>query len=643
MELPHLVAILVFMRILNFTFFYLSWLWLSFFVICCGNEGALRDEFENFAFDVEDKDDSLRSLSFRSQETTLSDFQENAADFIPIPAAYIVAFKQQVKRPSGLKESFLEENLRNFQDLNSEIFSDPRVSTVRYLAEVNLGSSGKGDPLGVLNKSTFSTLNTQMFGDRKQETNHPLSLQRVDFRSEAEAEETLKEWFDRGDIWYAEPDYENKLFANDFGTYSESYTALNQTWMSGIRLTEAFKTLSTSASLFDDVPIIAVMDTGVDYQHPQLANKMWQNDSVGNAGCGEDTYGCNTAVGNKSYLGNGDVFPFLVDGPNTTCPKVETQCDRSCCHGTHVAGIIAASLANGSKSAGVCPICRIMAIRVMSLSENKSPTIMDSSIIGGLKYVSRFLSKDGSGLAVRVINASFGKYQRSKTTNILIRSLSETGKGTIVIGAAGNEDSMKMQYPAAYKDAIAVASLQANSAQNATAGSSWTRLNSSNFGRWVDIAAPGSDIISTVPGNQTEPKSGTSMAAPVVAGLAGLLLSNNPDMTARDLRNALLNSADPTLYENSVNASYYPKIRGDSSPTPMLGTGLLNAATAIKGSTAANLPSTKPLDRVSTGCGSIKNNRRDSMPNIFLYLFGLLPILFTLLKTKKRKSLRCTH
>ncbi len=200
---------------------------------------------------------------------------------------------------------------------------------------------------------------------------------------------------------------------------------------------------------------------------------------------------------------------------------------------------------------------------------------------------------------------------------------------------------MKMQYPAAYKDSIAVASLSFSGATKSTTASSWIRLKRSNYGRWVDIAAPGNSIISTVPGtNGAEPKTGTSMAAPMVSGVAGLILSANPNISIKELRSILINTANPSLYSNEVNANYYTTIKGESAPTPMLGSGMVDAAAAVEGKSSSNIPSAKALDRVTPGCGIIVKEKQSSTKNksetnkYLSIVFLMLPLLITTIYLK---------
>jgi hypothetical protein len=172
--------------------------------------------------------------------------------------------------------------------------------------------------------------------------------------------------------------------------------------------------------------------------------------------------------------------------------------------------------------------------------------------------------------------------------------------GTLLVAAAGNEDTLTQEYPAAFSDAVAVAAVDQQ----------LNKVSFSNFGRWVSISAPGNDMSSTVPGAGIEPKSGTSMATPMVAGVVGLLLARYPGIGFDDLRNAVLSSADPTLYDPGRGGGfnynyYYPKIAQDSVRQPLLGYGMLNAAAAVNRTTSQELPLFSPLDRVRPGCSVV--------------------------------------
>jgi thermitase len=241
---------------------------------------------------------------------------------------------------------------------------------------------------------------------------------------------------------------------------------------------------------------IAVVDTGVDYYHPDLDGKVIK---------GAD---------------------FVADDDD---PIDEND------HGTHVAGIAAANTNNGIGIAGLAPKASILAVRV--LDADGSGTLDD--VAQGIRYA--------ADQGAQVINLSLGGNLGSKTLQDAVNYA--WNKGSVIVAAAGNTGVALPSYPAYYSNAIAVAATDQND----------QKASFSNFGTWVDIAAPGVDIYSTITNNQYASYSGTSMASPVVAGVAGLLAAQGKN--ASQIRAALEDTADPvtgtgTLFQNGrVNAA----------------------------------------------------------------------------------------
>ena len=166
-------------------------------------------------------------------------------------------------------------------------------------------------------------------------------------------------------------------------------------------------------------------------------------------------------------------------------------------HGTHVAGTVAAMTDNGTGVAGGCPACKLIIAKVFDPDRG-----YDFAIARGITW-----SADSGA---KVLNCSFtgpGDSQALKDAIIYA-----TSKGAVVVAAAGNGDTNKPKYPAAYPGVIAVAATNQED----------RRTFFSNYGSWVDVAAPGVGILSTVPGGYRS-FNGTSVAAPHVSALAGLL------------------------------------------------------------------------------------------------------------------------
>lgn len=272
--------------------------------------------------------------------------------------------------------------------------------------------------------------------------------------------------------------------------------------------------------------LIGIVDTGVYWSHPDLVDNMWTNpdepvDGVDNDGNGyiDDVFGVNTMTG------SGD--------PNDPHG-----------HGTHVAGIIAA---RGNNSLGVTGVMWRASLIGVSATNSSSGAFTTSSLVAGLNY---FHDLKVAGHNVRVVNASWGGYSYSSAMNTAISQLNDVG--VLLVCAAGNDDTNnddRPHYPSDY-DWPNVVSVGAT-------GPTKRSASYSNYGTSVDIAAPGGDTVvsaegyiystqrSATPGLSVYVgREGTSMAAPVVTGALGLIVSQRPALTGSELRSLLLTSAD---------------------------------------------------------------------------------------------------
>ena len=251
--------------------------------------------------------------------------------------------------------------------------------------------------------------------------------------------------------------------------------------------------------------MVAVIDSGVDYNHPDLRNAMWRNpqeiagngiDDDGN-GIVDDIYGANFV----QLAGNSQNDPMDKD--------VGT---RSYGHGTHCAGIIAATANNGQGIAGVAGISKgkvkIMAIRALGPRGGATSWLMTA-----LNYAISKGAKISS-------NSYGGPSSQGQQENAAWKRVLERNPGHLFISAAGNEET---KIGANYSPA-------ANTASNHICVASSTESSAmsdfSNYGTpYVHVFAPGSRIASTFPNNRYKYSSGTSMACPMVSGLAALLMS----------------------------------------------------------------------------------------------------------------------
>lgn len=261
--------------------------------------------------------------------------------------------------------------------------------------------------------------------------------------------------------------------------------------------------------------VVAVLDSGVDYTHEDLAPNMWQRPA-------------NLTPYQDAELGSiDDEFGFnAID--NASDPMDENG------HGTHCAGIVGAEGENNIGIAGVNWKVRIMPLKFM----NAGGFGTTKDAIEAINYV---INRKKAGVNVRIISASWGSTQKSRALEDVIR---EAGENDILfVAAAGNSsvnNDRTPHYPSSYNlpNVISVAALDRND----------QLASFSNYGpKSVAVAAPGVDILSTWLGNAYEEKSGTSMATPVVSGVAALIVAENPRISVDALRKKILASSDPIV------------------------------------------------------------------------------------------------
>jgi len=589
---------------------------------------------------------------------------------------YIVLFKSLPGLERAAFVGYHAETVYFSPFLNEKYHYDAGIEDIRLISAVEVPS------LQAEAETPLATLNWQ-------QAPHPPTgiITEVQFASNALAAAHLQHWQERGDIYFAEPVYVSLM--SDYNKLHTRYNGyqVNEDdwywWHKEIKLADALANIAKAAPTNQRYlpynkakeTIIAVFDSGIDYEHPALKERMYDfGEEIPDLLCyeganvGQDKHGCNTTNPEKGKLGNGQARPWGTnksradpDKEGGACPsKTENGKQSSyaaCPHGTHVAGIIAADGRVGGdpgscQTAGVCPFCKILNIRVLAgvgpggPEESTVGGVTDTSILNGLKYVHELWLKQ---IEVRVINASIGKFHRSRAVALLIKNLKKMSStdgsdGVLVIGAAGNEDTMARTYPAALDDVLAVSATGANGAKS----------DFSNFGMWVDIAAPGGDnqnkICSTIPGEGYERQAGTSMATPVVAGVAGLMVAvSKKDLSADEIQARLLYNSDPdrlypkkddnSLRSNENETHYLAKLEHVEHPVPLLGFGLLDAEAALKGEfvkAAKEMIKNDPIDRVSlASCGTITAPAASHPLTILL----LLPLL---LAVRHRCRSSCT-
>ncbi|MGD8969735.1 MAG: S8 family serine peptidase [Anaerolineae bacterium] len=243
----------------------------------------------------------------------------------------------------------------------------------------------------------------------------------------------------------------------------------------------------------DPSVVVAILDTGVDLDHPDLQSEMWTDPQDGSYG-----------------------WDFVNDDSD---PQDDNR------HGTHVAGIAAAATDNGTGVVGVGFSSRIMAVKVA----DSSGSCYYSNVADGVTYAVDH--------GARVINMSLGGYYDHSHLRDAVAYAWDAG--CLLVGAAGNDNSSISFYPAAYEHVVGVAGTDRYDA----------RYSNSNHGAYISVAAPAVDIYSTFwynddPAYSYRSKTGTSMAAPHVAGLAALLFAQDGSRTNSDVWSLIEESAD---------------------------------------------------------------------------------------------------
>ena len=273
----------------------------------------------------------------------------------------------------------------------------------------------------------------------------------------------------------------------------------------------------THAQTFQEV-LVAIVDSGVDYDHEDLVERIWINQAEldGIEGVDDDGNGYVDDIRGWDFT-DAPTLPGIGD----YVVRDNDPMDESG-HGTHVAGIVGAASDNGKGIAGIAPNARLMCLRA-GLRLSIGGFLEDDDVASAIVYA----ADNGA----RVINMSWGDPRRSPLIRDVIRYAAH--QGCVLVAAAGNEGSEALYYPAGLDETIAVSAIESGD----------NLASYANYGWNLDVVAPGSNILSTKPDDQYGNLGGTSMATPHVSALAALILGENPDYTADEVKNLILHTA----------------------------------------------------------------------------------------------------
>lgn len=282
---------------------------------------------------------------------------------------------------------------------------------------------------------------------------------------------------------------------------------------------------------------IAIVDNAVLHTHEDLIENRWQNDVEFDNLFDDDLNGYTN-----------DFYGYdVADGDNDPTPPLGTTQLSDFVHGTHCAGIAAATTDNLQGVSSIGFNCEFISVKC---TPDLSPGNILTHAYEGITYA--------INAEADIISMSWGGGNSATGQAIVLNAAS---RDIVLIAAAGNDNTDSPQYPAAYADVLSVGSTDATD----------TKSSFSNFG-FVDVMAPGSAIYSTVAGNNSSygTLSGTSMSCPLVAGLAGLILAHDPSLSANEVKDKIIAGCENIDAQN-------PDFIGE------LGAGRINAFNSLNG------------------------------------------------------------
>jgi serine protease len=366
-----------------------------------------------------------------------------------------------------------------------------------------------------------------VFTDKVLETNSELGrIIIIEYDSDADPVYVSSKIKNHSGIEWAESKFVHEFyFVPNDPSYSSQYA------LSKINAAQAWDITQGDTSV-----VIGIIDTGVDWDHPDLSANIWMNwNEIPGNGIDDD--------------GNGfidDIRGWDFGGLNGT-PDNNPMEDRPD-HGTHVAGIASAVTNNGIGVASIGFNSKIMAVKV-TRDDLRGPS--GPYVIFGYEGIV-YAADNGA----RVINCSWGGGGYSLFGQLVIDYA--LSKGSLVVAAAGNSNSIEEFYPAAYRGVFSVASTTSTDAKSGF----------SNYGRYIDVSAPGSNIYNTWQNDTYATLSGTSMASPLAAGLAALTVASFPSYNPVQIGEQIRVNSDNI---NSVNSNF----------ADLLGYGRINAHSTL--------------------------------------------------------------
>lgn len=335
------------------------------------------------------------------------------------------------------------------------------------------------------------------------------------------------------DVVYAEPRYHRSI-----GRRPNDSLAGEQYYLELIRAPEAWTVVGSAQPV-----LVGIVDTGIDTAHLDLNANIYRNPGE----MGVDTFGVDRRLNGLDDDNNGFVDDWIGwDFAGSTGTDADNMPLPGNLHGTHVAGTVAAVTNNERGIAGVAAAARVLAVKV-GLDNPNSRSVQQTA--DGILYA--------AAMGCDVVNCSFGSPSSSFAELDVI--LAATELGALVVAASGNDGADRAYYPASHDPVLSVTATNAFD----------RRTFFANIHHTVDVAAPGDNILATIPGNAYDYLDGTSMASPIAAAVAAMVKAAYPTLTPRELHATV---AANTIAIDSLNRAW----------SGLMGTGRVDALRAVE-------------------------------------------------------------
>jgi subtilisin family serine protease len=342
----------------------------------------------------------------------------------------------------------------------------------------------------------------------------------INFDPSQSVETYINTLYASGYIELAEPAYKERML------YTPNDPAVaNQYYLTKIRALEAW-----DITQGDENIVIAIIDSGVDIDHPDLASKLYINEAEANgtAGVDDDNNGFIDDINGWDFSGADTLNALNPNYEGDNNPAIFKN-GSGFTHGTQVGGCAGAAADNGVGLAGVGFKTRLLFTKHYADNQRTADRNYSSDLYRGVLYA----AQNGA----RIINCSWGGEARSQIYQDLMTHVTKD-LGCLVVAAAGNSNVITPLYPATYDHVLSVAATDQND----------NRAGFTNFGPTVDLCAPGVSIYTTVYNNGYGTPGGTSFSSPIVAAAGALVWAQHPEYTAEQVAEQLRVSADASIY-----------------------------------------------------------------------------------------------